>query len=136
MVTDTGHASTGPGKTRGFKNRSINCMTCSKRGGDTFEEELAGVRAERRTIGTDVFLDNRQHYNHTGFMINLPTGDDGGVKVDDVIKILDRGGTHYTLGMRGYYLAIPLALWLFGPLWLLSGTLLLIATLYWLDRGI
>ena len=69
-------------------------------------------------------------------MINLPTDGTGNVSVEDVIKILDRGGTHYTLGMRGYYLAIPLALWLFGPLWLLSGTLLLIAVLYRLDRGI
>ena len=77
-----------------------------------------------------------RYYNHTGFMINLPTDEDSGVSVENVIKILDRGGTHYTLGMRGYYLAIPLALWLFGPLWLMSGTLVMIAVLYRLDRGI
>ena len=77
-----------------------------------------------------------RYYNHTGFMINLPTDEPGVVSVEGVIKILDRGGTHYTLGMRGYYLAIPLALWLFGPLWMLSGTLLLIAVLYRLDRGV
>lgn len=77
-----------------------------------------------------------RYYNHTGFMINLPADEPGSASVEDVIKILDRGGTHYTLGMRGYYLAIPLALWLFGPLWLLTGTLLLIAVLYRLDRGV
>ena len=77
-----------------------------------------------------------RYYNHTGFMINLPTDEPGVVSVEGVIKILDRGGTHYTLGMRGYYLAIPLALWLFGPLWMLTGTLLLIAVLYRLDRGV
>ena len=77
-----------------------------------------------------------RYFNHTGFMINIPTDNSTEISVDDVIAILDRGGTHYTLGMRGYYLAIPLALWLFGPLWLLSGTLLLIATLYWIDRGV
>ena len=69
-------------------------------------------------------------------MINLPTDEPGVVSVEGVIKILDRGGTHYTLGMRGYYLAIPLALWLFGPLWMLTGTILLIAVLYRLDRGV
>lgn len=53
-----------------------------------------------------------------------------------MINILDRGGLHYTLGMRGYYLTIPLALWLFGLLWLLVGTLLLIIILYRLDRGV
>jgi len=77
-----------------------------------------------------------RYYNHTGFMINLPADENSEIHVDDVIDILNRGGAHYTLGMRGYYLAIPLALWLFGPLWLLGGTLLLIVTLYRLDRGI
>jgi uncharacterized membrane protein len=38
--------------------------------------------------------------------------------------------------MRAYYMTIPLALWLFGPLWLMAGTLLMIASLYRLDRGI
>ena len=77
-----------------------------------------------------------RYYNHTGFMINLPVDSSMEITVEDVIQILDRGGTHYTLGMRGYYLAIPLALWLIGPLWLLAGTLLLITILYRLDRGV
>ena len=77
-----------------------------------------------------------RYYNHTGFMINLPTDSSSEIDVDDVIEILDRGGTHYSIGMRAYYLAIPIALWLFGPLWLLAGTLLLIVALYRLDRGV
>ena len=76
-----------------------------------------------------------RYFNHTGFMINLPADATTEISVEDVTDILDRGGTHYTLGMRGYYLAIPLALWLFGPLWLLAGTLLLVASLYRIDRG-
>ena len=77
-----------------------------------------------------------RYFNHTGFMINLPTDNVSGIGASDVSEILDRGGTHYTIGMRGYYLAIPLALWLFGPLWLLGGTLFLILSLYRLDRGV
>lgn len=77
-----------------------------------------------------------RYFNHTGFMINLPTDDNTDISVYDVIQILERGGTHYTLGMRAYYMTIPLALWLFGPLWLMAGTLLMIATLYRLDRGV
>jgi uncharacterized membrane protein len=77
-----------------------------------------------------------RYFNHTGFMINLPCNASTDIATDDVIEILERGGTHYTLGMRAYYMTIPLALWLFGPLWLMSGTLLMIITLYRIDRGV
>ena len=43
-----------------------------------------------------------RYYNHTGFMINLPCNDSTEISVEDVIEILERGGTHYTLGMRAY----------------------------------
>lgn len=77
-----------------------------------------------------------RYYNHTGFMINLPIDPSRDINTENVIEILDRGGTHYTLGMRSYYLAVPLTLWLIGPLWLLAGALALILALYRLDRGI
>ena len=77
-----------------------------------------------------------RYYNHTSFMINLPCNADTEINVEDVIQILERGGTHYMFGMRAYYMTIPLALWLFGPLWLMAGTLLMIASLYRLDRGV
>jgi uncharacterized membrane protein len=36
--------------------------------------------------------------------------------------------------MRGFYLSVPLALWLFGPSWMLAGSLVLVAVLFRLDR--
>lgn len=36
--------------------------------------------------------------------------------------------------MQGYYLSVPLTLWLFRPGWLLAGTLIIIATLCRVDR--
>jgi uncharacterized membrane protein len=77
-----------------------------------------------------------RYYNHTGFMINLPADASTEISSEDVVAILNRGDTHYTRDMRGYYLAIPLTLWLFGPLWLLAGTLVLVAVLNRLDRGV
>ena len=77
-----------------------------------------------------------RYFNHTGFMINLPCNSSTDINVEDVVEILERGGTHYTLGMRAYYMTVPLALWLFGPLWLMAGTVLMIATLYRIDRGV
>jgi len=77
-----------------------------------------------------------RYFNHTGFMINLPCNTSTHIEIEDVADILERGGTHYMLGMRAYYMTIPLALWLFDPLWLITGTLLMIAGLYRLDRGV
>lgn len=75
-----------------------------------------------------------RYYNHSGFLINLPADDTTNISPQTVVETLNRGGFHYTLGMRGYYLSMPIALWLFGPVWLLFGTLLLIAALFHLDR--
>jgi len=38
--------------------------------------------------------------------------------------------------MRGYYLAVPFTLWLFGPSWMLMGALAITMILYKLDRTI
>jgi len=36
--------------------------------------------------------------------------------------------------LRGFYQSVPLALWLFGPIWMLAGSLIVISVLYRLDR--
>ena len=75
-----------------------------------------------------------RYYNHAGFMINLAEPADSIVSADSVAEVLNQGALHYTLGMRGYYLSIPMVLWLFGPLWMLIGTIALLGVLYRLDR--
>ncbi|KAI8611797.1 hypothetical protein BC830DRAFT_1139637 [Chytriomyces sp. MP71] len=45
--------------------------------------------------------------------------------IDFVARLLNRGSTYYTLGMRGYYLAFPVMAYLWGP-WALLGTTLLL----------
>lgn len=76
-----------------------------------------------------------RYYNHVGFMINVPADNDNTATTRTVIKILNRGALHYHLGMRAYYIAIPLTLWLLGPTWLLLGSLILTFALYRLDRA-
>ena len=75
-----------------------------------------------------------RYYNHASFAINVPPSQDPIVTYDTVSGIINHGHIHYTLGMRGYYLAVPLTLWLFGPAWMLAGSIVLIAVLYKLDR--
>ena len=75
-----------------------------------------------------------RYYNHVSFAINVPPSQDPLVSCDAVARIVNRGAIHYTMGMRGYYLAIPLTLWLFGPVWFLAGTIALVLILNKLDR--
>jgi len=75
-----------------------------------------------------------RYYNHVGFMINTFHPDDSTVSAEAVTEVLNHGALHYTIGMRGFYLSVPLALWLFGPIWMLVGSLVLVAVLYPLDR--
>ncbi len=73
-------------------------------------------------------------YNHLGFMINTYDPDDSTYSDETVSHILNRGALHYSIGMRGFHLSIPLFLWMFGPIWMLAGTVILMFILYYLDR--
>jgi uncharacterized membrane protein len=75
-----------------------------------------------------------RYYNHAGFMINTFEHSDATVSEKAVTQVLNHGALHYTIGMRGFYLSIPLTLWLFGPVWMLIGSLVIIVILYRLDR--
>ncbi len=63
---------------------------------------------------------------HTGFAINLTGEQEVAIGQGLADAELEQGAFHFTLGMRGYYLAIPLTLWLFGPMWMLVGSILLV----------
>jgi uncharacterized membrane protein len=75
-----------------------------------------------------------RYYNHASFAINIPSSQDPIVTYDAVAKIINHGHIHYTMGMRGFYLSVPLTLWLFGPSWLLASSIALVIILYRLDR--
>lgn len=75
-----------------------------------------------------------RYYNHVNFMINVPSTLAHKITPDYITGILNRGMLHYNLGMRGYYLAVLLVLWLFGPIWMLLGTVIMLIVLYHLDR--
>ena len=75
-----------------------------------------------------------RYYNHAGFIINTFEQKDATVSEEAVTQVINHGALHYTIGMRGFYLSIPLALWLFGPVWMLTGSLVVVAVLYRLDR--
>jgi uncharacterized membrane protein len=75
-----------------------------------------------------------RYYNHVNFMINVPLDRDEMVTVGYVTATLNLGMIHYTLGMRAYYLSGPFFLWLFGPIWMFLGSILVLIVLYKVDR--
>ena len=69
--------------------------------------------------------------NHLTFL--LPCHWRGEIPSEEAAREMDRATLRYALGVRGYYLSIPLVLWFFGPLWMLTGTVLLVITLRRVD---
>ena len=70
-------------------------------------------------------------FNHT-WMTNA-CAQDTDVGEEAVAGEIESGALAYAIGMRGLYVSIPLLLWLFGPIWLLVGTLLLVMVLRRID---
>jgi uncharacterized membrane protein len=75
-------------------------------------------------------------FHHVGYMINVPmTMQHRALTPQHVALHLNRAGAFYALGMRAYYVSVPLVFWLFGPHFMLMSTVILIPILFYLDRA-
>lgn len=75
-------------------------------------------------------------FHHIGYLINVPLVPPfEASSARHVVGQLNRAGTYYRIGMRAYYFTVPLLFWLFGPLFLIGATVLLVFFLYHLDRA-
>lgn len=75
-----------------------------------------------------------RYYNHVSFMINTFQQNDPSVSAKNITQVINHGALHYTIGMRGFYLSVPLAMWMFGPIWMLTGRLIMVTILFYLDQ--
>jgi uncharacterized membrane protein len=75
-----------------------------------------------------------RYMNQINFMINVPITCDPFLTPEFIAHTLDMGMMHYTLGMRAFYLSVVVVLWLFGPVWMFLGSLVLTYILYKLDH--
>lgn len=75
-------------------------------------------------------------YHHAGYMINVPQNksEHHGITVQKVVQMLNRTSGYYSMGMRSYYFTVPVVMWLFGPVWMFTATLILLAVLNHLDH--
>ncbi len=74
-------------------------------------------------------------YNHVGYLVNARGHSQHSPSPAYVARLLNRGGSYYSFGMRAYYLSVPMVFWLFGPQYLLLATIGVIAVLYHVDRA-
>lgn len=74
-----------------------------------------------------------RYYNHVALMMSVPSGKNKFITEESVFRRLRFGTGHYTLGMRSFYMSIPLALWLISPVYFLAGSFGLIILLYRID---
>jgi uncharacterized membrane protein len=75
-----------------------------------------------------------RYMNQINFMINVPIECDPLLTPELIAHTLDMGMMHYTMGMRAFYLSVVVTLWLFGPVWMFLGSLVLVFVLYKLDH--
>lgn len=79
------------------------------------------------------FLCNVQsirYYAHASFLVTLPANE---ARKDYLAGILNRGSLFWSLGLRAFYFAIPLFLWIFGPLSMFMSCCSITFVLYFLD---
>jgi len=75
-------------------------------------------------------------YNHVGFYLSIPPEARHRLLSDKNVAVhLNRAGFYYSIGMRAYYVSIPLVFWLFGPVYMLVATGVLIYVMYVTDRN-
>ncbi|XP_019446185.1 PREDICTED: uncharacterized protein LOC109349712 [Lupinus angustifolius] len=82
------------------------------------------------------FLCNVQsirYYAHVSFLITSPALKGKMDFIEYVAKTLNRGSHSWSLGLRAFYLSIPLVLWIYGPIPMFICCCLTSFILYFLD---
>jgi uncharacterized membrane protein len=75
-------------------------------------------------------------YNHVGYLINSSNDKHQFFPTPHYVsRLLNRGGAYYSVGMRGYYISVPLVFALFNPYYMVVASIGLIMALYHVDRA-
>jgi uncharacterized membrane protein len=76
-----------------------------------------------------------RYYNYVAILIPIASSEPDNPESATATRYFARGAMHYAVGMRGYYYAVPLVLWMFGPVWFALGSVLLLVALYRHDHA-
>jgi len=73
-------------------------------------------------------------YNHVGYLINSSNAKFQPTP-QYVSRLLNRSGSYYSMGMRSYYISVPMVFALFNIHYMMLATIALIFALYHIDRA-
>ena len=75
-------------------------------------------------------------YNHVGYLINASNDKHQFHPTPHYVsRLLNRSGSYYSLGMRAYYISVPLVFALFNPYYMVIASIGMIVGLYHIDRA-
>ncbi|XP_051138262.1 uncharacterized protein LOC127256334 isoform X2 [Andrographis paniculata] len=87
-----------------------------------------------------------RYYSHASILINVPSPsrmnssreekkkkDQKTMTAENVARIVNRGSYFWSLGLRAFYLSLPLFMWIFGAVAMASSCFILVFALYFLD---
>ncbi|XP_074268958.1 uncharacterized protein LOC141592252 [Silene latifolia] len=74
-----------------------------------------------------------RYYAHVSFLINVPSPQGRAEYIQFVARQLNRGSLFWSLGLRAFYFAFPLLIWIFGPVAMFACSCLMTFLLYFLD---
>lgn len=75
-------------------------------------------------------------YNHVGYLINSSNDRHQFHPTPHYVsRLLNRSGSYYSLGMRAYYVSVPLVFALFNPYYMVAASLAMVFALYHIDRA-
>ncbi|KAL0423740.1 UNVERIFIED_CONTAM: hypothetical protein Sradi_0908800 [Sesamum radiatum] len=74
-----------------------------------------------------------RYYAHGSFLVTVPAFRDRKDAIAYVATNLNRGGFFWSLGLRAFYLSVPLFLWVFGPVAMFLCCCVMTCILYFLD---
>ncbi|KAL2247329.1 UNVERIFIED_CONTAM: hypothetical protein Sindi_2585200 [Sesamum indicum] len=74
-----------------------------------------------------------RYYAHGSFLVTVPAFKDRKDAIEYVATNLNRGGFFWSLGLRAFYLSVPLFLWVFGPVAMFLCCCVMSCILYFLD---
>jgi uncharacterized membrane protein len=74
-------------------------------------------------------------YHHVGFMITAPSEEGNfGASYTLVSMQLNKAAHYFHQGMHAYYFLVPLIFWLFGPLFMVAATVVMIAIIFIIEK--